>query len=125
MTKPSAEEHAELRALEESLWRAETRFDRDLVERVIAPDFLEFGRSGRVYRLADALALPPQPIPARIPLPDLEIRLLQPGVALVTYDSDVDYASGREHARRSSLWTRSDGHWQLRFHQGTPFSPAD
>ena len=43
----------ELRILEESLWRHETRFDRDYLQRVLHPDFFEFGRSGRVWTRDD------------------------------------------------------------------------
>lgn len=110
----------QLRELEESLWRPETRFDQAKMRQIFAPDFLEFGRSGRIYRLDDALSIEPQEIPAKLPLPNLEIRLLHPAAALVTYDSDVAYSAGRECARRSSLWTRTGDGWQLRFHQGTP-----
>ena len=38
-----------LRDLEESLWRSETRFNLEHQETVFAPDFFEFGRSGRMY----------------------------------------------------------------------------
>jgi len=114
-----------LRQLEESLWRPESRFDREQMRQVLAPDFLEFGRSSRIYRLEDALSIERQEIPAKLPLPNLEIRLVHPDVALVTYESDVAYPSGRERARRSSLWTRTSGGWLLRFHQGTPIpTPA-
>ena len=114
-----------LRQLEESLWRPESRFDRERMRQVLAPDFLEFGRSSRVYRLEDALSMERQEIQAKLPLPNLAIRLVHPDVALVTYETEVAYASGRERARRSSLWTRTPGGWQLRFHQGTPIpAPA-
>jgi len=116
----SCEERDRLRELEESLWRPETRFDREAMSRVFSPDFVEFGRSGRVYRFEDVLSDRPQEIPATLPLPDLEIRLVHPDVALVTYDSDVAYPTGRQRARRSSLWVRSNAGWRLRFHQGTP-----
>ena len=53
--------------LEEELWREETRFDARRMREVIAPDFLEFGRSGRVYRRDDSLAVPRQPIHAVLP----------------------------------------------------------
>lgn len=117
---PTADDREELRRLEESLWRAETRFDAAWVSRVFAEDFLEFGRSSRVYRRGDALAVEPREIPATLPLPNFAVRFLREDVALVTYESDVSYSSGRERARRSSLWTRAGGGWQLRFHQGTP-----
>jgi hypothetical protein len=114
----------QLRQLEESLWRAESRFDRAQMSQIFAPDFLEFGRSSRIYRREDALSIEHQEIPAKLPLPNLEIRLVHPDVALVTYESDVSYSSGRERARRSSLWSRTAKGWQLRFHQGTPI-PED
>jgi len=116
----SDDDAEQLRELEESLWRAESRFDRAQMKEVFAPDFLEFGRSSRVYRRAEALSIEHQEIPAKLPLPNLEIRLVHPDVALVTYESDVSYASGRERARRSSLWSRTPKGWRLRFHQGTP-----
>ena len=116
----TVEDAVQLRELEESLWRPESRFDREQMRQILAPDFLEFGRSSRVYRLEDALSIQHQEISAKLPLPNLEIRLVHPNVALVTYESDVAYPSGRERARRSSLWTRSPEGWQLRFHQGTP-----
>ena len=72
------------------------------------------------YRLGEVLSVASQEIPAQLPLPNLEIRLLHPDVALVTYDSDVGYPTGRERAHRSSLWTRTAEGWQCRFHQGTP-----
>ncbi len=45
--------------------------------------------------------------------------LIDSNVALVTYISEVKYEQ-TEIANRSSLWTRTDGRWQIRFHQGTP-----
>lgn len=44
-----ASEIAELRRIEEALWRPQTRSDRAFMDRICAPDFVEFGRSGRVY----------------------------------------------------------------------------
>ena len=74
---------------------------------VFADDFFEFGRSGRSYRREDTLDAKPQPIAAVLPLPKLNIRLLTPDVAQVTYNSAVTYDGVVQHARRSSIWTRS------------------
>src|SRR3954453_1752089 len=63
--EPEAE--ARLRELEESLWRPETRYDLAYMRRVLTPDFLEFGRSGRVYRLEDTLATTPAPFVTELP----------------------------------------------------------
>lgn len=121
----TAGDREELRRLEESLWREETRFDRDYMERVLAEDFFEFGRSGRTYQRSEILSLPVQPIQAIIPLPDFDVRLLTEDVAQVTYNSKVTYEGVVEKGRRCSIWTRSPGGWVLRFHQGTPFSDGD
>lgn len=121
----SADERALLQRLEEELWREETRFDRARMEQLLAPDFFEFGRSGRRYRREDTLAVPREPIFAALPLPGFAVRLLAPDVALVTYQSAVTYDGQVQYGRRSSLWSRvPDGEgWALRFHQGTPTAP--
>ncbi len=116
----SAADRQMLRQLEESLWREETRFDPAFMDRLLAADFLEFGRSGRVYDRAETLASSRRLISAVIPLPEFQARLIAPEVALVTYCSHVDADGRRERGRRSSLWSRTTGGWVLRFHQGTP-----
>ena len=107
--------------LEEELWREETRYDNRRMREVMAPDFLEFGRSGRVYRREDSLAVARRPIDAVLPLPDFRARLLTPDVAQVTYNSAVTYDGVVQRARRSSIWSRTSSGWVLRFHQGTPY----
>jgi hypothetical protein len=109
-----------LEGLEEELWREETRFDIRRMEALLAPDFVEFGRSGRVYRREDTLAVPRGPIDAVLPLPGFRARSLSPDIAQVTYDSAVTYGGVLQHARRSSIWSRTEASWVLRFHQGTP-----
>jgi hypothetical protein len=52
------------RRLEEELWREETRFDRQRMSELLANDFFEFGRSGRVYQKQDTLAVTRQQIEA-------------------------------------------------------------
>ena len=119
MTEPTVGDYEQLRLLEDSLWRAETRFDRDYMERILAPDFFEFGRSGRVYSRADVLAVPGQAIKAR--LRGFAVQPTSSDVALVTYVSEVRRDDGTvELGNRSSIWTRGPDNWQLRFHQGTP-----
>ena len=114
----SKEDYERLRQLEETLWRTEYRFDRAYMERTLAPDFLEFGRSGRVYKREDTLNIESHPIRAKLPLPRFEARLISADVALITYVSAYDDAI--ETANRSSLWSRYPTGWRLRFHQGTP-----
>jgi len=115
---------AELYALEESLWRPETRFDRARMDAILAPGAFEFGRSGRSY---DRNALLPgedhrgSEIDIDLPLSDFTVRRLSDTVALVTYTSVVRY-DDVEVSHRSSVWVRDDGRWRLAFHQGTPLA---
>ena len=79
---------------------------------LIADDFVEFGRSGRVWTrdsIRELLEGSPGP---PVPIDRFEVAELGDGVALVTYRAAL--------ANRSSVWVRRDGRWQLRFHQGTP-----
>ncbi len=108
-----------LAALEHSLWRGETRHDRALMEATFAPDFHEFGRSGRRYS-RDELLPNGETDPIDATLHALTITDLTDTIALVTYRSELRRPPHTDWANRSSLWDRTSGRWQLRFHQGTP-----
>ena len=110
----------ELRRLEESLWRTDTRFDAGHLEEILAPDFLESGRSGRVYSRSDILAMEAQEIRARLPLQGFRVSIIGDDVRLVTYVSEVEAGGEVQVANRSSLWQRTPAGWRLAFHQGTP-----
>ena len=109
----------DLRALEESLWRAETRFDRDYLNKIYAEDFFEFGRSGRICSREESISVPPQKIDAKLPLMNFRLHDLDAANVLVTYVSEVKFGEV-ERANRSSIWTKTLKGWQIRFHQGTP-----
>jgi len=97
-------------------WRAETRFDRDYLQQVLHPDFLEFGRSGRVWTRHDTMTAEPGPIDAW--LADFAVYPLSDTAVLVTYTSHVQHER-MDVGRRSSIWIRAGSSWQLRLHQGT------
>ena len=123
--QPGEEELRELRQLEERLWQSEWRYSKAFLDEVLAPDFFEFGASGRAYTRAETLAAPPQEIDAVLPLIDFEARWLAPDLAQVTYES-IDHAQGSERrALRSSMWSRMEESWRLRFHQGTLIPEPD
>ena len=114
----SEQDKQRLEQLEEGLWRSGTRFDREWMEHILAPGFFEFGRSGRVYSREDTLAMASRSIDAR--LDGLDARLLSADLAQVTYTTVETYAGEEQAANRSSLWSRTEGGWQLLFHQATP-----
>jgi hypothetical protein len=115
------EDRQVLTRLEEAMWRQETRFDRAFMELTLAPDFFEFGRSGRTYTRRQTLDFPWEAIDAELPLQGLQMRLLDANTAQVTYSSKVRYQEVVELGRRSSIWSKSGDTWVLRFHQGTPY----
>lgn len=111
--------------LEESLWKAETRFDRELMDKVFADDFFEFGRSGRVYDREELLSATGDKIDIRLPLENFKVRELSPDLVQTTYNSIVTYEEKVQYGRRSSIWSRKGDSWELRFHQGTPYQPEE
>jgi hypothetical protein len=119
----SEQDRQVLTRLEEAMWREETRFDVAFMDRALAPDFFEIGRSGRTYTRQKTLDVPREQIDAKLPLPELQIRPLDADTTQVTYNSEVRYAGVVEFGRRSSIWSRSGDAWVLRFHQGTPYVP--
>lgn len=108
--------------LETSLHRAEVRRDRQQLEALLHPAFMEIGRSGRRYNRAEVLEelgndaeLPP--VEAR----DFEMQEISQDVLLLTYRSAHigDNGNLTRHTLRMSLWVRTAQGLQLRYHQGT------
>ncbi|MCK5831935.1 MAG: nuclear transport factor 2 family protein [Methylococcales bacterium] len=115
----TSEDYQRLKVLEEGLWQTEFRFDMEWMEKILAPDFFEYGMSSRVYQRQDTLDIPSQEILSLIPLKNFKVRLLDTNVAQVTYISVVKYDKKEYEALRSSLWSRNGNNWELKFHQGT------
>jgi hypothetical protein len=89
---------------------------------MLAEDFLEFGSSGRVWTrktIIDMLATEKNFFPPAIE--DFHCSMISDKVALVTYRTSRNDSRTGEHLEslRSSVWTRQDGEWRMRFHQGT------
>ena len=115
---PEAQE--ELERLEESLWLESTRFDREYMDDLLAPEFFEFGRSGRVWSRDEVVTHPEVTIDALLPLADFAVHVIGDEVALVTYRSRVRSGGELLWGNRSSIWRRTGDGWKLHFHQGTP-----
>ncbi len=116
----------ELRNLETELHTIEARRNRQRMETLLHPDFVEFGRSGRRYTRADILEEfgPTSVLPA-VRSENFDLAVLAEGIALLTYASAHEDAEGKltRHTLRCSVWVWTETGWQMRFHQGTP-TPA-
>ena len=92
------------------------------MDRIFAPNFIEFGRSGRIYSRAELMmgSAGQTQINATLPLPNFSARFLSDQIAQVTYISEIHHGSDVERANRSSIWGRRGASWYLHFHQGAP-----
>lgn len=110
---------AEATAAERKSLRLECRADPACLERLLAPDFHEFGTSGgemgyegTAARVAAATSVEGEAIKAE----NMRGWLLADGLVMLKYTSDNN---GRR-ANRTSLWRRTaTGRWQMFHHQGT------
>lgn len=104
-------------AAERALLRADVRHDETALRTLLAPDFREFGQSGRAYdrdqMIGALLASPAEDVPVH--LSEQTTLPLGPDTVLLTYLLSHD---GR-FSRRSSLWRCAEGGPRLVFHQGT------
>ncbi|MGW3586106.1 nuclear transport factor 2 family protein [Streptomyces rubiginosohelvolus] len=133
MSQENADVNAAIDA-ELQLMDPAVRASRSLAPRLLDPEFVEIGASGRRWTYEEMLAA----------LPDLDGGsgsgegdrdrprfepsrmvgvVLAPGIVHLTYETVID---GRR-ARRSSLWRRRDGEtgWRMYYHQATPVPAAD
>jgi hypothetical protein len=88
------------------------------VRALLAPEFTEFGASGRVFdRDAILAALASEGPRVARQARGFKVRLVAPGAALTTWRVLRD--DGVE-TLRSSVWQQQgDGRWLMVFHQGT------
>lgn len=81
----SSQDRDELQKLEESLWIAHTRFDQTYMEQILSPEFVEFGRSGKVYGREETLSAAYHDIRCTFPLKHFAAYCIEANVFLVTY----------------------------------------
>lgn len=115
-----------LKDLELFLHKPAARSDMKELAALLHDEFLEFGRSGRAHDKTSVLRdLPLERGTRRITAQSFVLSVLSPDCALLTYETAEVDQHGRLYRRalRSSIWTHTEGRWQLRFHQGTPVSP--
>lgn len=117
---------AELHSSETRLLDSAVRCAPDQLDALLTDDFVEFGSSGRVFTKHETMVELAAQSPTQVDIADFQVRLLAPGVALVTYRSIASSRPGETatQARRSSIWVKHGGEWQMTFHQGTRISPA-
>jgi len=117
-TQPATEQQiAEAMAAERESLRPECRADATRLERLLAPDFHEFGTSGREIGhegTAARIAEETDPNGEPILVENMRGWLLAEGLVMLKYVSEN---SGRR-SNRTSLWRRVEpGNWQMFHHR--------
>ena len=109
---------AEIKKLEEKLLSNEVRNSEEELNRLLADDFLEYGKSGSVYTRKNVIeALLQEENKIIITLFDFEVKLLAENVMLALYKTKT---SNNKVVLRSSIWKKHITlGWQIVFHQGT------
>ena len=112
-----------LRRREPIFHRPEFGSTRADFERMTAADFWEIGASGNRYSRAHVLDVleqrAPDPAEHGWVTRDFHCRELGPDIYLLTYTLE----QGERLSRRSTIWRRHGGDWQIVFHQGTLVAP--
>ncbi len=106
----------ELRELEVRLLDPKARANAEFLEQVLAEDFVEIGKSGRMYdkRTVIAELLEEPGFSGERSVTQFQTKQVVPGVMLATYRIE------ETGPVRSSLWRQTQTAWQLVFNQGTP-----
>ena len=114
---------SEIQALETELHHPGVRCSVARLHQLLHKDFHEVGRSGRAYDLPTIIGfLSEQKASPSVVADWFTLDQLGHDIALLTYRSAHQRPDGalENHTLRSSVWVRSGGLWQLRYHQGTP-----
>jgi hypothetical protein len=112
----------ELRRLEERLLDPAVRKNSAELRELLAEEFREIGASGRQYDREEIIAALESETSSHVELHDFSAAPLAEDLVLVTYRTVQREMRGVKEARRSSIWIRRGGRWQMRFHQGTRMS---
>jgi hypothetical protein len=117
------EDKSALLKMEKEFLTPEFRANPEAAAEIFDEDFVEFGQSGRRYDKAGIIAdLRAESFKGIRTISQFAARPLAPGLVLVTYVITVQAlgADRTSQSLRSSIWRKSQGQWQIVFHQGTP-----
>ncbi|MFZ1082797.1 MAG: DUF4440 domain-containing protein [Candidatus Kryptoniota bacterium] len=111
----------QIRLLEECLLLPGVRSNAEELVSLIADDFVEFGSSGLVYNKEQVLEGLIHVPSLGIIMENFQVKQLASNIVLATYRAVKrdDAKLTTMQSLRSSIWRRSDGRWQIVFHQGT------
>jgi hypothetical protein len=116
-----------IRGLEEKFLNKKVRSNREELERLISPDFIEYGSSGKIYNYQGTIAhlLTNAAGAFSYTFVNFKTRRLSDDIILALYILEIEKNHTIGITNRSSLWRREwdpqgeDSVWRIIFHQGT------
>ena len=112
----------QLRKMEEELLSRQVRTSSDRLDVLLAEDFIEFGSSGEIYDKQAIIAALADTVKDEIlSLRDHNLIARSDALAVTTCICECHDSDNRlvRRSLRSSLWKKTNGRWQMAFHQGT------
>lgn len=115
-----SKELAEVESLERRLLDPQTRGSKPQLDALIADNFQEFGRSGRMWQKPEIIDSLSQAPDLNVAIDGIQSRQIGNDVVLITYTSRHIDEESETLTFRSSIWQRHDEPWKIVFHQATP-----
>lgn len=110
--------------LETTLLKPSVRSSAKELDLLLADDFFEFGSSGEIYdkkAILERLPKDTEVLPVEFVVSDFQIKLMGENFILATFKTNkISPDTSHIIALRTSIWRKTNGNWQMIFHQGTP-----
>ena len=111
-----------IRKLEISLHQPETRKDVSMLNKLLADEFIEISKSGKLWTKSEIIKDLANETGAEITSTDFSLSILSENIVLITYTAHQSAKAGSSviTSKRSSIWKLFGNEWKMIFHQGTP-----
>ncbi len=112
-----------MKSLELSFFDFSIRHSFDKLDELVVDDFIEYGRSGKIFNKQEIIGLLLNSEAPGVKLENFKIKILSGDLLLVNYLSIIgNHKKQAERTLRTSIWKLHEGKWKIIFHQGTPLN---
>lgn len=113
-----------IRQLEMELLSMDTRRDAERLNELIADEFTEIGKTGRIYTKKKVIEALNDEDDFEAEIVSWKVTFLTDTIALAIYTVLQHKGENNfgQSSIRSSIWRSSGGQWQIIYHQGTPLT---
>jgi len=111
-----------LKELEKMLLMQSVRTNVDILDVLLADEFLEISEAGNAWTKQTAIETLKSEVFSERTITDFKLTMLTDNIVLVTYKA---HRHENEHipaadSHRCSIWKQSGANWRIVYHQGTP-----